>query len=132
MLKTKKIISSLGVLLILSVCAATAGYRFYNGEDWSRLNTKYYPKNVKMKAKELLLKATQDASFFSGDPILPKDEKNITSYLDTIDKFYDEKTNSSIPLYFALKIATMQRQRMPQKQIELYKMAVLKRIQAQQ
>ncbi|MBN1353070.1 MAG: hypothetical protein JW994_00175 [Candidatus Omnitrophica bacterium] len=123
---------SLCILLLgaLLVSAASGQYRFYDGSDWNSIDTLPYSSEIKTTIKTLILRAAEDASFFSNSPILAKDQKFTPEYVDSVNDFYSKADNKKIPVYFALKIASMDKANVLKKQIQLYRLAVLKKINA--
>lgn len=110
------------------VFSASAAYHFFNGEDWVKIDQKTCPIDVKNNMKLMTLKAVEGGSLFSGTPILPQQEMNLSGYVEAVDMFYSNVTNREIPLYFALKIASMEKQGIPEAQVRLYRTAIQKKV----
>ena len=126
----KKRVAIILSLLTVMICAtyAMAQYRFYGGEDWSFIESSTHPDQIKAKIKLLMIEASQQSAIFSGNPILSPDEKNFGRYIAGIDNFYSDDKNKVIPLYFAIKVAEMQLNGLPQEQVAVYAQAVVKKL----
>lgn len=124
----KKTVSALLAMIFLFSGIVLAQFNFFSGDDWNKINSKDYSPETKTRLKLLILKTAQDASIFSGNPILSAAESNIPKYTSLIDKVYSTNENKNIPLYFALKIASMEKQGIPAEQIRIFKAALQKKM----
>jgi len=125
--------------MLILLCVLTVGlvltqpahsqYTFYTGVNWVKIDQKPFSSAVKTQIKALTLQAVNEASLFSGTPIVNPKERDLTKYIKDIDKFYIDNDNKIIPIYFALKIASMKKEGIPEMQIKVYKAAVMKKLQ---
>jgi hypothetical protein len=107
-----------------------AQYGFFSGKDWLAVDKQSYTQDVKKNIKVLFLQAVQDASLFSGSPVIEKEKYDIEAYVSVVDEFYSKQENLSLPLYFAFKIAEMTENNLPQGQINAYKNAIMQKLNA--
>ncbi len=122
----RRILSLIIIFFIAANGVSRADYMFYNGEDWENIKAN----GEESEAKELLIKAVQGASILSGAPILPLKTKELSVYTGILNDFYGKQENLRIPFCFALKIASMKKQNLPEKQIKVYKTAIIKKLDA--
>jgi len=115
-------------LVLTGIYTASAAYKFFNGEDWIKIDEKTCPADLKIQMKLLSLKAVEGGSMFSGTPILAQNEQSVNAYIAAMDNFYSNEANRLIPLYFALKIASMEKQGIPAAQVRVYKAAIQKKL----
>ncbi len=115
------------MMCILSGHTAVAQYKFYAGDEWIAIGRGIPSASVRRHIKTLMLQAAQDASAFSGTPIISVNEKDLTKYIDDIDEFYGNKDNMAMPLYFALRIADMKKQGIPPQQVEAYRSLIIQK-----
>ena len=119
------------ILIIASVLmfsfTASAQYDFYSGKDWSQINDKPFSADTKKRVKETLIRTVQGASTFSGSPVLPAHETNISEYSALLDEYYADPAVKDVPLHFAMKIVNMHKQGVTDAQISIYQTEILKK-----
>jgi len=105
-----------------------AAYKFFCGKDWQDIDAKSYPASVKTEMKALLLKSANDATMFTGSPIVAKNDANFQEFVPFVDSVYAAKEYTDIPLQFALRIAVMKAQGVPDAQVRVFAASLLKKL----
>jgi hypothetical protein len=124
------------IFLFLIICAVScacrdlsyAQYNFFAGQEWADINNDNMPDGQKIFVKKLLLKTAQDASIFSGTPIIAETQRDFGPYVDIVDSLYAQEDNSRLPIYFVFKIADMTKSNFDQRQIAMYKLAIMQQL----
>lgn len=93
-----------------------------NGYSWNAID-KYEVNAYQQSIKNQLLKITLESSLVSGNNVIDPSEP-IEVYARYINSFYGDPTNQEIPLFFALKIADLAKNKAPNAVINRYKAAV--------
>ncbi len=122
-MRIKSFIVLLAAAAIL-VSGISAAYSFFAGQDWVMLDQRGYSPALKTKIKILMLKSIHDASVYSGNPITYAGQKDFAQYVPEIDKFYSDKADLGMPLYFAFKLAHLKKQGLPEAQYKVYKASI--------
>ncbi len=100
-----------------------------DGFDWNNLSTFEIGNNEEQFLKSTLLKIAIESSALSAKPVI-EGNAAIMQYVAYLNKFYQDPTNSKIPLFFALKIADMAKNKSAPREIEIYKLAVLQKLKS--
>ena len=90
---------------------AWAKYTFFDGNDWRNIESYRLAQSDELMVKKVLLKSVFEVSLFNNVPILEVKtvESDFPVYVQMINTFYSKPENRSLPLYFALRIAGMQK-----------------------
>ena len=125
---------SAAVLTIICLCIYTAhaAFSFYSGNDWGMIDRKTYAPDTKAEMKAIILKTVQSATALTGNPAISMNQTDYRSYASLIDNIYSDESNKDIPVFFAFKMADMKKKGFPDKQINLYKAAIRKKLNPRQ
>ncbi len=104
------------------------GYKFFNGKDWKKFDSYNLSSKEEKEIKEMFLKATYEATIFSGKPLISIRNEEFLTYVEFLDRFYKRKKNEVIPLYHSLKIVDMVKKGRPNIEIQRYVIAVLTKL----
>jgi len=102
---------------------------FCAGAEWIESDSQSLSAGQKLFIKKLYLQTAQDASIFSGNPIIPEKQRDFESYVPIIDNLYAQSDEINMPIYFIFKIAEMENNKIPSTKIALYKTAVSSQLQ---
>ncbi len=131
------------LVLCLSLFSAKAfaGYAFFDGNEWNKINTYGLSEQEAVKVKAMFLKSAYEVSLFSGAPMLaintgvsklPVDyNADFTAYAKILDAFYSINNNIGFPIFFALKIADMTKTGASDTEINNYKLAIVTKLTQQ-
>jgi hypothetical protein len=98
-----------------------------NGHSWKNIENLDISDAEKFTVKTQILKITLESSLFSGTPVITPSE-NIAEYVLSIDRFYADNDNRNIPVFFALKIADLAKNNMPEFMISSYRNTIKEKL----
>lgn len=126
----KKIYILFFVSLFFLVCNqfAYAQYDFFGKDEWIEIDKQPCSNSDKTSIKLLYIQAVQDASLFSGNPVLPQNVRDFNVYITIVDNLYKREENAIVPLCFLLKMADMIKNNYPPPQINIYRAAVVEKM----
>jgi hypothetical protein len=97
-----------------------------NGHGWTSID-QYEANDFQRNLKSQILKITLESSLLCGKPIITPTQ-SISDYVKYIDFFYKSVKNNNIPVFFALKIADLDRNKAPLIAINNYRLAIEKKL----
>ena len=100
---------------------------FCNGNDWKYIETLNIPAAHKERLKITLVRLTEESNDLNGNSQIEPGE-SLKPYIEYLDNFYNQPENIDFPLVFALKITNMAKNDVTQKQVQLYKIMIMKKI----
>jgi len=101
---------------------AWAKYTFFDGNDWQNIKSYGLSQSDELMVKEVLLKSVFEVSLFNNVPILATEtaESDFSLYVNMINTFYSKPENRGLPLYFALRIAGMEKSGSPAAEVSKF------------
>ena len=139
----KKLLQFLGVFLILFLTSSNvfAQYRFFDGNDWNLIKASGLNESDMEQVKVMLLKTIYETTIFDGTPMFAinsgKDDflavynQDFARYPAIIDLFYSRPENAGFPVFYALRIADMLKNGIPETEVEQYKQAIVAKFREQ-
>ena len=101
--------------------------QFTDGSDWNMLDAINVPPLDKVQLKLELVKLAFDSSLLSGKPLITSSAP-LQTYVQDLDLFYRDTANSSIPLFFAIRIMDMKKNGTPEISIQGYKQVLTQKL----
>ncbi len=95
--------------------------------NWNEIENFNIPPTDKLIVKLSMVRVCAEASIINGKPVLTS-SGNLNEYVQYIDRFYSDKANADVPLFFAVKIADMAKGGANEMAIQGYRNLVLQKL----
>jgi hypothetical protein len=128
-MRNKTFLLLLAITVFFTCQDAFAKYNFFNGNDWTNIDSYKISQDDKREVKVMFIKAAIEPGFFKGTPLITyKQHGTYSDYVDVIDKFYKDDVNKEIPLFFTIKIADMIMSKASTTEVNNYRLVIMQKL----
>jgi len=102
---------------------------FTDGYDWNYITSLKIPEEEKFILKQMLVNSILQSGIFNDQPVIQVKEP-LRGYIFHLDLVYAKRSNLKVPIFFALKMAEMYKDDIPDQRINVFRDNVLKKVLA--
>ena len=97
---------------------------FCSGSDWGRVDSMNLSPEEKARLKSEMFRIEIEICYMTGTPMFSSNVP-MDAYLAAVEKFYSDKANWDVPLFFAMKMTDMAAKGAPVSALQTYRSAFM-------